>query len=275
LAEQAKILLAEAEENNLTFGGRWGLWHTCSLCEQGYHGVVSCALGWACWKTYVGRPEGAQLRSNAMMALGNGLSEADLYEDASSAQEALLAMLRRGGGSEDQILALLTNLSNTYTKMGRLEQALQMDRDVYNGRAKLYGEEHEDTLRAANNYAMSLKGLQRFEEARSLLRKKMHIARRALGESDNTTLRMRKIYAQVLYADSVATLDDVREAVTTLEDTTRIARRICGSSHPFAISMEYCLQEARVALRASLLARKGEVDSLLEAVDAMTPPGGA
>ena len=32
-------------------------WHTCGLCEQKYHGLVACALGWACWKTYVGRPE--------------------------------------------------------------------------------------------------------------------------------------------------------------------------------------------------------------------------
>ena len=29
----------------------------CSLCKQDYHGVVCCALGWACWKTYLGRPE--------------------------------------------------------------------------------------------------------------------------------------------------------------------------------------------------------------------------
>ena len=28
-----------------------------SLCEQEYHGVVRCALGWACWKTYLGRSE--------------------------------------------------------------------------------------------------------------------------------------------------------------------------------------------------------------------------
>ena len=54
LAEQAKILLAEAEENNLddkVKNARFDRWHMCSLCEQEYHGVVNCALGWACWKT--------------------------------------------------------------------------------------------------------------------------------------------------------------------------------------------------------------------------------
>ena len=60
LAEQAKILVAEGEENNLdgkVMNQRWHRWTTCSLCEQEYHGVVRCALAWACWKTYLGRPE--------------------------------------------------------------------------------------------------------------------------------------------------------------------------------------------------------------------------
>ena len=53
-------LWEEAEENNLDYkvkDERWRRWDTCSLCEQKYHGVVRCALGWACWKTYLGRPE--------------------------------------------------------------------------------------------------------------------------------------------------------------------------------------------------------------------------
>ena len=48
LAEQAKILCAEAEENNLgskVFSERWVRWYACSLCEQDHHGVVRCALG--------------------------------------------------------------------------------------------------------------------------------------------------------------------------------------------------------------------------------------
>ena len=87
LAEQAKILFAEAEENNLdnkVMHERWDRWHTCSLCEQRYHGVVACALGWACWKTYVGRPEADQLGRMAMTVLGNGLSDAGHHEDALS-----------------------------------------------------------------------------------------------------------------------------------------------------------------------------------------------
>ena len=59
------------------WNARWRRWHTCGLCEQSYHGVVRCALGWACWKTYVGRPETDPVRGMAMNLLGIGLSMAE------------------------------------------------------------------------------------------------------------------------------------------------------------------------------------------------------
>ena len=168
LAEQAKILVAEAEENNWDndrFHPRWDRWATCSLCEQQYHGVVCCALGWACWKTYVGRPETDMARVLAMSALGNGLSQARLHEDALSVREAELSMLRRFGASENSILVSQGNLAAVYQSLGRYEQALQMKRDVYSGRLKLNGEEHGSTIIAANNYANTLIHLERIEEA--------------------------------------------------------------------------------------------------------------
>ena len=61
---------------------------------------------------------------------------------------------------------------------------------------------------------------------------------------------MNKIYAVALYEDPGATLDDLREAVTTLEVTERIARRVLGGSHPRAMSIERGLRSARAALRA-------------------------
>ena len=58
------------------------------------------------------------------------------------------------------------------------------------------------------------------------------VARIVLGEGHDLTLRMRWIYAEALYKDSGATLDDLHEAVTTLEDSERIARRVLGGAHP-------------------------------------------
>ena len=115
---------------------------------------------------------------------------------------------------------------------------------------KLSGHEDLNTLIAANNYALSLDDLKRFEEAKSLLRKTIPVARRVLGESHILTLRMRSIYAEALYKDDAATLDDLREAVTTLEDTERTARRVLGGAHPNTTGIERELREARAALAA-------------------------
>ena len=53
-----------------------------------------------------------------------------------------------------------------------------------------------------------------------------------------------------LYTDPSATLDDLREAVTTLEDAERIARRVFGGTHPFTGRIELPLREARSVLAA-------------------------
>ena len=84
-----------------------------------------------------------------------------------------------------------------------------------------------------------------FEEAKALLRKTMRAARRVLGESDDIMLRTRCIYAEVLYKNDRATLDDHREAVTTLEDVERTARRVLGGAHPITKWIERSLGESR------------------------------
>ena len=57
-------------------------------------------------------------------------------------------------------------------------------------------------------------------------------------------------YAEALYRDDVATLDDLREAVTTLEETERTARRVLGGAHPLTSAIEYELRDARSVLDA-------------------------
>ena len=52
------------------------------------------------------------------------------------------------------------------------------------------------------------------------------------------------------YKDPGATLDDLHEAVTTFEETTRIARRVLGGAHPLTSTIEGDLREARTELRA-------------------------
>ena len=104
---------------------------------------------------------------------------------------------------------------------------------------------------AANNYADLLRGLERFEEAKVVLRKIVPMARRILGESSEITLKMRLGYAYAHYHDNSAKLDDLREAVTMLEEAGRIAQRVLGGAHPITKVIEEDLQDARAVLRAN------------------------
>ena len=86
----------------------------------------------------------------------------------------------------------------------------------------------------------------------------MPVAQRVLGESFDLTLQMRWNYAEALYEDPNATLDDLCEAVTTLEETARTAQRVLGGAHPVAVEIEEDFQDARAALRDR---DRGDVES--------------
>ena len=75
-------------------------------------------------------------------------------------------------------------------------------------------------------------------------------ARRFLGKNHQITLMLRKIYGDSLCRADGATLDDVREAVETLEDTERTARRVLGAAHPTTVGIERSLRESRQVLSA-------------------------
>ena len=114
---------------------------------------------------------------------------------------------------------------------------------------KKYKEAVAVAVEACADEATDLLELRRFDEAKSLLRGTIPIARRVLGESDRITLQMRWNYAVALYKDDGATLNDLHEAVTMLEDTARVARRVFGGAHPTVANIEVSLRNSRLALR--------------------------
>ena len=146
----------------------------------------------------------------------------------------------------------------------RLGRALRLQRGVYEGFLKLYGQEHPETLRAANDLAVTLSELQppSYKEVKALLRRTLPVAGCVLGkdvyngESESTyngrfgiVLKMRWVYAEALYKDAGATLAELREAVATLEETTRTTRRVLGGAHRLTSAIEDELRKARAALR--------------------------
>ena len=70
------------------------------------------------------------------------------------------------------------------------------------------------------------------------------VVRRVGRDDSEVSIRMRALYAQALYKDLGASLDGLREAVKTLEDTDRIARRVFGGAHPLVLQVERALRDA-------------------------------
>ena len=250
LAEQAKILYNEAVENNLSekLRGRWDRWHTCGLCEQHYHGVVSHALGWACWKTYLGRSEGDVDRIDAMNILGNGLSEAKRDEEALSVWEAELSTLQRFGRDErdSRVMIAQHNMAQCYERLGQIEKCFAIEQRVYRMQRDSLGDGHDNTRISASNLARTLaEGLNRHKEAAKFLRKEMPTLTRNIGRNHVHAIKLRLYLANCLCAVDDAPRADLQEAVAILEDINPRTRRVFGPAHPEAQAVERALAIAR------------------------------
>ena len=75
------------------------------------------------------------------------------------------------------------------------------------------------------------------------------MAQRFLG-SNEITLKMRWTFGTLLALSDGATLDDLREAVATLEEIERTTRRVLGAAHPTTTVIAHHFRAARAALRA-------------------------
>ena len=82
------------------------------------------------------------------------------------------------------------------------------------------------------------------------MRRILPVARRVTRDNSDISIRMKTLYAQSLYHDAAATLDDLRQAVMTIEDTIQIARRVFGGAHPTTEEMEVALRDAQKVLHA-------------------------
>ena len=253
LVEQAKILNDEAEENNLDderADARWLQWFKCSLCEQNYHGVVEHALGWACWKTYLGRPEKDGSRHCALSMLGEALiKKGDDHTAALAVFEAQLDMQRRLWPSHD-VLRIETNIAECYAALGRHKEAIDLRRAVYDKGLAKNGPTDEKVIVYGMYLAQSLVGDYFFAEAKTFLRDLIPKAESVFGNQDNDTLISQVLYAEAVYKDAHSSLNEQRDAIAMLEDSHRIARQVYGASHPRCEDVKQTLESARKRLSA-------------------------
>ena len=149
-----------------------------------------------------------------------------------------------GYESEDNMPVIQGNLANSYAKLGPPMRPCPCERAMI---PKLYGEEHKDSIVDAFNYASTFSSYVSKKSSRCCARR--FPWRYAFSGRTMKSLTLQWNYGE-LCEDPGSTLDDLREAVTTLEDAERIARRVFGRAHPTTARMGGHLRYARAALRA-------------------------
>ena len=251
LAEEAKILWAEAEENHVdgdALQARWNRWHVCSLCEQEYHGVVMSALGWACWKTYVARPEADMSRINAMTTLANGLRSAKQHRERLGLLESQLALMQRNRVHPQNFLGTQGSIASCLETLGRTEESQKLSVQILSSMKAVQGNRHRHTIIMGGNLATSLQDSKRHAEALSLAAEYLPISESVLGPDDITTLRLRKCYLRARTFDPSASLDDIREIAVSFEDLHRTALRVLGKQHPITVRCKDDLAACRTGI---------------------------
>jgi len=262
LAKQAKILCDEAEEvdwDDESYAESWHKWTTCGLCKQDYHGVVCAALGWACWKSYVGLPEADDKRCAALRALSHCIAVDD--RDGASAiciHQANIDSVRRFMPDEEGLLLhAQTNLALAYKSVGRNSEALALQREVY-AQSKELGDEDDVFFSTVTDLALSLMEADLWGEAKTLLREHLTAASDSLGADHLETLYARLYYAEsLLYDDGDGETTYEQDRADYLEseriavDALRRAERIYGSGHPVTVEAQDILKEAREDIAAN------------------------
>ena len=77
----------------------------------------------------------------------------------------------------------------------------------------------------------------------------INIFQRTYGADNPWTFQARGVYADALVRSYDTTPDDLREAVDILEDSTRRAGRVLGTSHPEYLGYEQRRDWAREVLK--------------------------
>jgi len=251
LVRQAQIA-CDDEMSNEDQESKWLRWDRCRVCRQRFNGNVALALGWACWRTYLSRPLGDEMRPVALSQLGVGLQKTCRYEAAIAAYQLNLAELQRYAPRNwEGQFSIRNNIAILYNIMGRREEALNEHVAVMEGRRKLHGAENKNTIHCSINVAnvllrLGTEGgdLQKLDQARELLEVQLPLAKRVLPATDEMLLLSESMYAHSILYDPRASRNDKLEAKARLAECVQKMRRALGPQHLSTREIELSLRTA-------------------------------
>ena len=216
----------------------WIKWAECGLCHQRYHGAVARAMAWACWKTYVSRPEGDAIRGWGMCCVtvsllalhtGEALSAATAYRDWCRRFDPM------------GIMAADENLAIAYTRVDRHDEAIPVLQQVRAAKlCRLRGAEDFDSATSLLHLSESLFRAKRYGQAITLLSESRPAACRALGEDHHLCLSLAYALGIAHYNHGIESGDatELLAAGAVLRDVILRSRKVLGPTHPLTTKTE-------------------------------------
>jgi len=135
------------------------------------------------------------------------------------------------------------NVGAALSALGRDEEALEANREVFEILSTEFGRRNASTLRVMNNMALTLMDLERFDEAGVLLRETLVLGRETWGVNNPITLGVqRSLGGLYMLTDKPA------EALPLYETTRQWRERMRGPEHPETLSAMQDVAGARLAL---------------------------
>jgi len=157
-------------------------------------------------------------------AFGHAMESAGDNRSAVPHLERCVEIWRKSLGDQHKnTLAAMGNLALSYKEVWSLQEALELEKKVWDVQRQMLGEEHHDTLAAAGNLAVSYRRIRRHKEAMELGEQVLEAQMRVLGREDVHTVK-----TMANLALSYKNLGQNRKALEMEEQILEIQRRKLG-----------------------------------------------
>jgi tetratricopeptide (TPR) repeat protein len=154
-------------------------------------------------------------------------------------EEALRLRKARLGPDHLDTLESMYGLSWAYASVGRLDEAISLDKEVLRLRKAKLGPDHPDTLEAMWAVAVAYEAEGRLDEAIPLLVEVLKLREARLGHEDSWTLQ-----SMHGLADAYTEADRLDEAIPLFEEQLRLWKVKLSPNHPKTLESQDCRDAA-------------------------------
>lgn len=121
----------------------------------------------------------------------------------------------------------LNNCATCLLEMGRLDEALVIQRELLSEHTVSFGECHQLTVKAASNLALTLLELEKYEESKALLERVVEFYIEQFGGDHPSSLRALNNLSELLYR-----MGDIEDSIALQESVLQLREAVLGENHP-------------------------------------------